>query len=63
MKADKNGTSKSTVKLLTIVVPNHRAADRYQSMGRLVPGRRERINTSFYFRYIYNCTLEVVLFW
>ena len=40
----------------TAVVPNHR------SVGRLVPGCRERMNTLFYFRYIDNHTRKVVLF-
>ena len=34
-----------------------------RSVGRLVPGRRERINRLFYFRYIDDHTQRVVLFW
>ena len=43
-------------------VPNHRAADRHRSVGHLVPGHRERINTLLYFRYIDDHTRKVLLF-
>ena len=43
-------------------VPNPRAADRYWSVGHLVPGRTERINNLHYFRFIYYLSLNDVLF-
>ena len=48
--------------LTRAVVPNHWAMDWYWSVGRLVPGRRERINILFYFCYIDDHTWKVVLF-
>ena len=43
-------------------VPNPQAADRYRSVGHLVPGRTERINNLHYFRFIYYLSLNDVLF-
>ena len=43
-------------------VPNPRAADRYRSVGHLVPGRAERKNNLHYFRFIYYLSLNDVLF-